>query len=206
MLGPRLQRTSQVFVLKEAEFCCCIRAPYPQSRRPFFIPARKAGFDLGMRNGMVVAVPNPAPMSGGAGIDAAIHEALEQAEARGLKGRDITPFVLASVNETTGGHSLKSNVALVRRKRAQHTRAACYAAAQRICGRLCAVWAYVGWLGWPESTASYGLSYNMIGYQEKFGWTGFIMDRTQNPVKCVCTRRDIDRRRSQVEDHVEACQ
>ncbi|CAM9666376.1 unnamed protein product [Ectocarpus sp. 6 AP-2014] len=76
--------------------------------------AAKAGFDLGMRNGMVVAVPNPTPMSGGAGIDAAIHEALEQAEARGLKGRDITPFVLASVNETTGGNSLKSNVALVR--------------------------------------------------------------------------------------------
>lgn len=59
-------------------------------------------------------------------MDAVIHSALQQAEARGLKGRDITPFVLASVNETTGGHSLKSNVALVRKKRAQHTRAACH--------------------------------------------------------------------------------
>ena len=67
-----------------------------------------------MRNGMVVAVPNPSPMAGGGGVDAAIHLALEEAHAKGLKGRDVTPFVLASVNETTGGQSLKSNVALVR--------------------------------------------------------------------------------------------
>lgn len=63
---------------------------------------------------MVVAVPNPSPMAGGGGVDAAIHLALEEANAKGLKGRDVTPFVLASVNETTGGQSLKSNVALVR--------------------------------------------------------------------------------------------
>lgn len=62
---------------------------------------------------MVVAVPNPSPMSGGGDIDAAIRVALAEAEARGLAGRDITPFVLAHVNETTGGQSLKSNVALV---------------------------------------------------------------------------------------------
>ena len=67
-----------------------------------------------MKNGLIVAVPNPSPMSGGAGIDAAIRAGLDEAEARSLKGRDVTPFVLASVNETTGGQSLKSNVALVR--------------------------------------------------------------------------------------------
>lgn len=62
---------------------------------------------------MVVAVPNPSPMAGGSGVDAAIRLALEEAAAKGLKGRDVTPFVLASVNESTGGQSLKSNVALV---------------------------------------------------------------------------------------------
>lgn len=72
-----------------------------------------------MRNGMIVAVPNPSPMAGGADIDAAIRAALDQAEERGLKGRDVTPFVLASVNEATGGQSLKSNVALVSRERGQ---------------------------------------------------------------------------------------
>lgn len=68
-----------------------------------------------MRNGMIVAVPNPSPMSGGAEIDAAILNALEEADKKGLKGRDITPFVLASVNDATAGQSLKSNVALVRK-------------------------------------------------------------------------------------------
>lgn len=66
-----------------------------------------------MRNGMVVAVPNPSPMEEGAEVDAAIRLALEEAERRGLRGRDVTPFLLARVNETTGGKSLKSNVALV---------------------------------------------------------------------------------------------
>ena len=93
-------------------------ASFPPIPLPFRPPlSSKAGFDLGMKNGMIVAVPNPSPMSGGAGIDAAIRAALGEADARGLKGRDVTPFVLASVNETTGGQSLKSNVALVRRER-----------------------------------------------------------------------------------------
>ena len=74
----------------------------------------KASFDLGMLNGMVVAVPNPSPLSEGEDVDAAIRLALEEATRRGLKGRDVTPFLLARVNETTGGQSLQSNVALVR--------------------------------------------------------------------------------------------
>lgn len=153
---------------------------------PLFHPcARKAGFDLGMRNGMVVAVPNPSPMSGGAGIDAAVHSALEQAEARGLKGRDITPFVLASVNETTGGHSLKSNVALVRRNRVQRTRAACYRCAAN-CGRLCAVWAYLGWL---EPAREYGELRVVEQHASLPGKVWFDRHshgycRRHNPVKC----------------------
>lgn len=81
-----------------------------------------------MRNGLVVAVPNPSPMLGGGDIDAAIRVALEEAEAKGLSGRDITPFVLATVNETTGGQSLKSNVALVsvRRVRIEPVSILCY--------------------------------------------------------------------------------
>lgn len=75
---------------------------------------QQAGFDLGMKNGMIVAVPNPSPAAGGAQVDAAIRVALSEAESRGLTGRDVTPFVLARVNEETGGESLKSNVALVR--------------------------------------------------------------------------------------------
>lgn len=61
-----------------------------------------------------MAVPNPSPMSGGNRADASIRIALEEARREGVVGRDITPFLLAKVNEQTGGESLKSNIALVR--------------------------------------------------------------------------------------------
>jgi pseudouridine-5'-phosphate glycosidase len=33
--------------------------------------------------------------------------------ARGIAGKETTPFLLAKVNEITGGDSLKANIALV---------------------------------------------------------------------------------------------
>jgi len=47
-------------------------------------------------------------------IEAAIASALAQAEAQGISGKAVTPFLLARVNESTGGDSLEANVALVR--------------------------------------------------------------------------------------------
>lgn len=110
---PLHSRTGLDFVFCPRVLCACSSTP--------LIP-NKAGFRLGMRNGLVVAVPNPSPMSGGGDIDAAIRVALEEAEVKGLSGRDITPFVLANVNETTRGQSLKSNVALVSEARENRTR------------------------------------------------------------------------------------
>lgn len=43
-------------------------------------------------------------------IDAAIAEA----EASGVRGKDVTPFVLGAILELTGGRSLDTNIALVR--------------------------------------------------------------------------------------------
>jgi pseudouridylate synthase len=40
-------------------------------------------------------------------------EALAAAEAEGVAGRDVTPFLLARFHERTGGESLRANVALV---------------------------------------------------------------------------------------------
>jgi pseudouridine-5'-phosphate glycosidase len=45
---------------------------------------------------------------------AAIEEALVDAEAAGVRGRDITPFLLARVAELTGERSLAANLALLR--------------------------------------------------------------------------------------------
>ncbi|CAD7944948.1 unnamed protein product [Amoebophrya sp. A25] len=45
--------------------------------------------------------------------DDAIQTALKEADAKGVKGKDITPFLLARVNELTRGRSLEANIALV---------------------------------------------------------------------------------------------
>jgi len=71
-----------------------------------------SGRELGMDSGMLVAVPNHDPA--GENVEKAIKEALHEAEAAGIEGRDVTPFILRTVNEKTGGDSLRSNMALVK--------------------------------------------------------------------------------------------
>lgn len=74
----------------------------------------KAKWGLGLGGGVVIA--NPVPEKDAmpkAEIDAAIEEALRQAKAKGVKGKEVTPFLLAKVKELTGGESLESNIALV---------------------------------------------------------------------------------------------
>ena len=46
-------------------------------------------------------------------MDAAIDEALRQAEAEHIHGKAATPYLLAKVKELTGGDSLDSNIHLV---------------------------------------------------------------------------------------------
>ena len=46
-------------------------------------------------------------------IDAAIEQALAEAAAAGVRGKQTTPFLLAKVKELTGGDSLDSNIQLV---------------------------------------------------------------------------------------------
>jgi pseudouridylate synthase len=51
-------------------------------------------------------------------LDPALHErvlreALAAAEREGIRGRDVTPFLLARFHDETGGESLRANVALV---------------------------------------------------------------------------------------------
>ena len=46
-------------------------------------------------------------------IDAAIEQALREADEQGVKGKKITPFLLARIKDLTGGDSLASNIPLV---------------------------------------------------------------------------------------------
>ncbi|SBL78852.1 Pseudouridine 5'-phosphate glycosidase [Klebsiella oxytoca] len=68
----------------------------------------------GLNGGMVVANPIPEQFAmPEAKINAAIDQAVKEAEEQGVVGKESTPFLLARVAELTGGDSLKSNIQLV---------------------------------------------------------------------------------------------
>ena len=76
--------------------------------------AMHAQWSLGLRTGLLVANPIPeADAMPREEIEAAIEAALADADARGITGKDVTPFLLARVVERTGERSLRANVALV---------------------------------------------------------------------------------------------
>lgn len=70
---------------------------------------------LGLRTGVLVANPIPAEHAmDRAETDGAIAAALVEAEARGVTGKAVTPFLLARVAALTGDRSLHANIALVK--------------------------------------------------------------------------------------------
>ena len=69
---------------------------------------------LGLAGGQLVANPIPeAAEIPGAEIAPVIDAAVAQAEAEGVSGKEVTPFLLARVLDATEGRSLEANVALV---------------------------------------------------------------------------------------------
>ena len=69
---------------------------------------------LGLPCGMLVTVPIPAEFEPPADqMEAAIAQALAEAEAQGIKGKAMTPFLLARVSALTGEASLRANLALL---------------------------------------------------------------------------------------------
>ncbi|WP_174875810.1 pseudouridine-5'-phosphate glycosidase [Vogesella oryzae] len=74
----------------------------------------QAKWQLGLKGGMVIANPIPEQYAMPRDkIDAAIGQALQEAEQQGIAGKESTPFLLARVCELTGGDSLASNIQLV---------------------------------------------------------------------------------------------
>ena len=76
--------------------------------------AFKTQNDLGFPGGMLVTNPIPEeyamPLET---INAAIDQAIGECNAKGIHGKETTPFLLARVAELTGGDSLASNIRLV---------------------------------------------------------------------------------------------
>ena len=76
--------------------------------------AYRAQRDMGLKTGMLVTNPIPEDYSMPADvINQAIDQALEEAKAQGIHGKETTPFLLAKVKELTGGDSLDANIQLV---------------------------------------------------------------------------------------------
>jgi pseudouridine-5'-phosphate glycosidase len=82
-------------------------------------PEEIAGIALahwGMGFSSAVVVANP-PLEEQAlpaeAVNGAIQQALEEAQAQGLRGQGVTPFLLKRVSELTGGDSLRANLALL---------------------------------------------------------------------------------------------
>lgn len=69
---------------------------------------------LGLTHGMLIAVPVPANDELPAEVaEAAIARATAEADAQGIHGKAVTPFMLARVSEITGGQSRRANISLL---------------------------------------------------------------------------------------------
>lgn len=74
----------------------------------------KAKWDLGLDGGVVITNPIPEEFSMDRNlIDKTILEALKEADEKGIKGKDITPFLLDKIQKLTSGKSLEANIKLV---------------------------------------------------------------------------------------------
>jgi pseudouridine-5'-phosphate glycosidase len=73
-----------------------------------------AKWAMDLRGGLVVANPIPEAFAmSRAAIDAAVEQALHEAQQQRITGKESTPFLLARVCELTGGDSLAANIQLV---------------------------------------------------------------------------------------------
>jgi pseudouridine-5'-phosphate glycosidase len=74
----------------------------------------RARTELGLTAALLVCVPVPASDELLAGeAEAAIAQAVEEAEAAGISGKNLTPFLLKRMVELTGGRAQRANEALL---------------------------------------------------------------------------------------------
>lgn len=102
--------TLPAFFTRDSEFAVDYRLDSPAE----LARVLHAKWRMGLKGGMVIA--NPIPDSFAMPrtlIDGAIEQALSEAQAQGIGGKESTPFLLARVCELTGGDSLAANIQLV---------------------------------------------------------------------------------------------
>ncbi|MCD8088864.1 MAG: pseudouridine-5'-phosphate glycosidase [Oscillospiraceae bacterium] len=98
------------FYTRVSGFGVDFRADTPEELAAAFAAQR----DLGYPGGMLCTNPIPEEYSmDPAVINAAIDQAVADSVARGIKGKQVTPYLLARVKDITGGDSLEANIKLV---------------------------------------------------------------------------------------------
>ena len=73
----------------------------------------KTKWDLGLKGGFVIGNPVPEEYAQDYNkMDEVIVKAVKMAEEKGIKGKNITPFLLATIKDMTGGESFATNLQL----------------------------------------------------------------------------------------------
>ncbi|MFT4264529.1 MAG: pseudouridine-5'-phosphate glycosidase [Nocardioides sp.] len=103
------------FYSRESGFAAPMRVDGPAETAAVLAAKWDGPTGLGLPGGVVIA--NPIPVADEIPADeigAIIDQALAAADAEGVRGKDITPYLLAKIVELTGGASLTANIALVK--------------------------------------------------------------------------------------------
>ncbi len=109
VIGYRTDRLP-AFYCRDSDFEVDVRLDEPDA----IARVMSAKWTLGLGGGLVIANPiAPAHALPRAVVEDAIEKALAGAQAAGVTGKAITPFLLERINELTGGDSLQSNIELV---------------------------------------------------------------------------------------------
>ena len=99
------------FFTRESGFNADFQLDTPEQQARFI----RTKWQLGLTGGVVVS--NPVPQEAALRneeIDGIIAQALVDADAHCVKGKAVTPFLLARIKDLTGGRSLATNIALVK--------------------------------------------------------------------------------------------
>ena len=98
------------FFVSQSEF----NAPIRMDSTEHIAKLVKQSHLMNLENGILVTVPIPDEYSADSKIvNNAIDDAIKQAELNGITGKEMTPFLLETINHITKGESLQANIQLV---------------------------------------------------------------------------------------------
>ena len=105
------QREFPAFFTRESGFLSDFQIDEPEQLAQFI----RTKWELGLQGGVVVSNPVPAQEAmDKREIDAITVQALQEADAGGVTGKAVTPFLLSRIKQLTEGRSLATNIALVK--------------------------------------------------------------------------------------------